>query len=894
MRPTPRSSHSHTQPHRSKASTTPISPPPRVAASVGLAHAPIVGPSLRNSSPSRSGRAPSPNYFGLIKEPGTDTQDSGSGPKANWSPPTSSILSFGAVSPKHIPVDSNPEFEAFKRQSQSNTSFNLGHGNLSHFASTPGAGVVAPRTDSSKKERKSSTTKPEPQDLSPKSSPRILSSEPMEIELGRDSAYESSPSVRNLRASAASTTSFFDLPRQQSPANIASPHPPPRNVLSPIDDRHPRLSLPHNRADPPSPHQNLQPRSSHARANTLPAALEDGPSMITSTQLKNMLENISPEQILLLDLRVNPQYSVSRIKDALNLCIPTTLLKRPSFNLQKLKETFTNEAERERFSRWKESKCIVVYDSYSLEKKDAISAVNTLKKFSNEGWNGHCYILRGGFNTIAKEFPELVDGGTTQHSSKVSLSLGTSMSDVAPVAGGCVMPATKNAANPFFSNIRQNQDLIGGVGQMSLKVPEEFSADNKDNLPNWLQQASAKEDHGKRVAGKFLTLELDEQKRMIKALSSDVQYGPTAAADNNHDVQNVQIAGIEKGSKNRYNNIWPFEHARVRLQGRPEGACDYVNASHIKSTRSNKRYIASQGPLPATFEDFWSVIWDQDVRVIVMLTAEKEGGQLKCHPYWSSKDYGPLHLRTLSEKKVSLDLTKHRTTTDRRDSGQRRRANTTAETAPPPASSTETPHAVVRKFTLAHTAHPFAPIREITQIHYASWPDFGAPASPGQLLNLVELSNQMQRAASSSTASPRSSDPENDESARPILVHCSAGCGRTGTFCTIDTVIDMLKRQRKEVRSGVTPMEISSEGDYMGKGKNPKDGQIEGGWVFDQNVDLVERTVEDFRGQRLSMVQSLRQYVLCYETVMEWIARELVPARIGGRRGSDAGVARST
>jgi protein-tyrosine phosphatase len=240
-----------------------------------------------------------------------------------------------------------------------------------------------------------------------------------------------------------------------------------------------------------------------------------------------------------------------------------------------------------------------VYDAFSSEKKDATSAVNTLKKFSNEGWKGHSYVLRGGFQEFSKHFPKLIDNRSSQdmQSSKINLSLGTSMPGVAPVAGGCAMPATKNAANPFFSNIRQNQDLIGGVGQMDVKIPEELGNEAANILPRWLSEASAKEDHGKKVADKFLHLELAEQSRMTKALSSSVSYG-TPGPDHKH----VQIAGIEKGGKNRYNNIWPFEHARVRLQGRPEGACDYVNASHIKSSRSNKRYIASQGPLPATFE----------------------------------------------------------------------------------------------------------------------------------------------------------------------------------------------------------------------------------------------------------------------------------------------------
>jgi protein tyrosine phosphatase len=269
-----------------------------------------------------------------------------------------------------------------------------------------------------------------------------------------------------------------------------------------------------------------------------------------------------------------------------------------------------------------------------------------------------------------------------------------------------------------------------------------------------------------------------------------------------------------------------------------------------------------------------------------MLTAEKEGGQLKCHPYWNSNNYGPLKLNALSEKKVSLDPTQHRKPAERHDSG-RRRAMTSSESAPPPIQA-EQPHVVVRKFSLSHDAHPFSPMREITQVHYSSWPDFGAPASASQLLSLVELSNQIQRASTSATQSPRSSDPENDQNVRPMLVHCSAGCGRTGTFCTVDSVIDMLKRQRKEIKSGVTPMDAvttADAGDYMGKGKKVK--EVDGSWIFDQDIDLIQQTVEDFRCQRLSMVQSLRQYVLCYETILEWMAQQY--AKTHQRAGSVSG-----
>ncbi|TAQ91454.1 hypothetical protein B7494_g148 [Chlorociboria aeruginascens] len=883
-------SHSQSQSHRksSRISTTPIAAPTRLPPSVGQALAPHDAGALR--SPNIEGgaaRTPSPSYFGLVADSTADPLDSAQGPKDNWSPPTSSLLSFGAASPMRLVIDSNPDFEAFRKQTETHNAFSLGHGNLSHFASSPALPPTRQNPELSRPGMEKHDTPPSPRLVSRLAG---LDSTRIDVDDGRDSAYVSSS---HTSQSSMNAPTFFDRPRQTSPANITPTLPPPqRNVLSHVDDKHPRLSLPQNRLDPSSPY-----RGGHARADTLPSSLEDGPNMISPEQLKDLLKHQSSSHFLLLDLRVFPQFSQSRIQGALNLCIPTTLLKRPSFNLQKLQDTFSNDSEKLKFSKWKEAKYIVVYDAFSSEKKDAISAINTLKKFTNEAWKGHGYILRGGFQEFSKTYAKLIDNRSTQdmQSSKINLSLGTLMPNAAPVAGGCMMPATENAANPFFGNIRQNQELVDGVGQMEIKSPEDFVHDNSIPLPRWLMKASAKEDHGKTVSEKFLRLELDEQSRMSKALSAGVNYGSPKPGS-----AEVQIAGIEKGGKNRYNNIWPFEHARVRLQGRPEGACDYVNASHVKASRSNKRYIASQGPLPATFEDFWTVIWEQDVRVIVMLTAETEGGQLKCHPYWSNGEYGPVKVKALSEKKMSLDPTKHRNSIDHHDHG-RRRANTSNNTALSASALTsnsilssyplETPHVIVRKFSLSHAAHPFSPIREITQVHYSSWPDFGAPAKPSELLRLIELSNAMQRSASSATKSTRSEDPENDQAVRPMLVHCSAGCGRTGTFCTIDSVIDMLKRQRKDISSGVAPMDTAPiGGDYMSQGKDSSEPDQD--WIFDQDLDLVQKTVEDFRGQRLSMVQSLRQYCLCYETILEWISQQYLgsgsrPSR--ERSGSDGG-----
>jgi protein tyrosine phosphatase len=285
-------------------------------------------------------------------------------------------------------------------------------------------------------------------------------------------------------------------------------------------------------------------------------------------------------------------------------------------------------------------------------------------------------------------------------------------------------------------------------------------------------------------------------------------------------------------------------------------------------------------------------VWQQDVRVIVMLTAEQEGGQLKAHNYWSNKQYGHLHLNALGERKASLEPSKiyrHReqwrpALGQRRSTNPPKLANLPKEATASPSS--EQPYVTVRKFTLSNSEEPFERMREITQLQYSHWPDFGAPAHPTHLLGLIEQCDAVCRQVNGGT--PSRPDPPN---VRPILVHCSAGCGRTGTFCTVDSVLDMLKRQRqsRNVRQG-TPIELdpqspnaSLQGSPMQTDEKPKPARKasdtkterdDGAWIGAEDLDLIEKTVADFRLQRLSMVQSLRQFVLCYESVLEWLLQQ--------------------
>lgn len=813
-------------------------------------------------------REASPNYFGLSVDNASTTVTSSGGARgyrSQRSPTSTGVRSSAASPPQTLPFHSNTctsEYDAFKKEIEKNksgynevkalhTSTPHSHrNNTGHLKSTH----PTPRNSGSRDDTHSSAKKPS-----------IVVLE----EAGYDGRDDSEPNSRSPKRALSTCALEHDRPRPESPA------PPLKHCEKKIPRIYGQMTLSHE--DISKPNLSL----SHNRAETLPERFDSSnPSMATSQHIVTLLQSKSDE-ILLLDLRVVTQYSQAHISGALNLCVPTTLLRRPAYNVAKLADTFQDTQQRAKFEQWHRCQYIVVYDSSCTQLKEATNCINILRKFEAEGWQGESCIIRGGFADFASRFPQYVNKGAngTRKSSAPSLTLKIDDPSVAPVIGGCPMPATKTAANPFFGNIRQNMDLIGGVGQMPIKIPKSARQDQLERLPLWLRKTADEQDEGRLAASKFLHIEKREQKRMQEALSGNVTYGtPRPDAE-----KKVEIAGIEKGAKNRYNNIWPFEHSRVRLQDVPSHGCDYFNANYVGTSLSEKNYIAAQAPIPATFNDFWNAVWQSDVRIIVMLTAESEGGQVKAHNYWDQKRYGQLRLKFMSEHRASIEphkIQQHRAKPiAERNSSSRSSSEGSSHVAEhccgpkipkstdsPKSPSSEQPHVIVRKFTLAHEGKPFERMREITQLHYSGWPDFGAPADPAHLLGLVQQCNAVVKASAGS-------QPPLE---RPLLVHCSAGCGRTGTFCTVDSVLDMLKKQRsaREVarKRAASPlaMEKQSQDDFFSSA-NSDGSRKNDDWLRKDDMDLIEQTVEEFRLQRLSMVQSLRQFVLCYETVLEWL-----------------------
>jgi len=539
-------------------------------------------------------KTPSPNYFGFQANADNNTcLTDANHAKNNWSPPSSVVRSTAAASPSVVPNDQNPDFDAFRRQSEGNKTFNLGglSGNFKMNAPPPTAKAKHGRTVSNKTSPGAVAAKmtAEPQEMPHPTSRGSSSSslDPSMAELSRSPKRVLSPG----------SAAQLEPVRKGSPATFANgEHGERERPQSTM----PRFKLPLDNPNGPSGYLKMP------RAETLPASAPSAPEQmfVTPQHVVNLMQS-KTEEILLLDLRVSTQHAKSHVSGALNLCIPTTLLKRPSFNAQKLAETFKDEEQRNKFEKWRNSSYIIVYDASSAQLKDAQICLNTIKKFQGEGYEGTLYIIRGGFMEFNKSFTSYVDAGMESTASP-SLHLGDGMEGpkIAPVIGGCPMPNLMDKpANPFFGNIRQNMDLIGGVGQIPLKHPTIAGKAAQEQFPNWLRKAADDRDQGKKVSGRFEAIERREKKRMEDALSGKVSYGASTprSQQTNANQQGIQIAGIEKGNKNRYNNIWPFEHSRVKLQGVPKSGCDYFNANYIQAAWSKKRYISTQAPIPATF-----------------------------------------------------------------------------------------------------------------------------------------------------------------------------------------------------------------------------------------------------------------------------------------------------
>uniref|UniRef100_A0A4X2M1Y1 Tyrosine-protein phosphatase non-receptor type 13 n=1 Tax=Vombatus ursinus TaxID=29139 RepID=A0A4X2M1Y1_VOMUR len=230
----------------------------------------------------------------------------------------------------------------------------------------------------------------------------------------------------------------------------------------------------------------------------------------------------------------------------------------------------------------------------------------------------------------------------------------------------------------------------------------------------------------------------------------------------------------ENRRKNRYKNILPYDATRVPLGD--EGG--YINASFIKMPVGNQEfvYIACQGPLPTTVADFWQMIWEQNATVIAMMTQEVEGEKIKCQRYWPDI----LGKTIMVNDRLRLALVRVQQLTG----------------------------FIVRALELQdiHTGE----VRCVSHLNFTAWPDHDTPSQPDDLLMFISYMRHVHKSG-------------------PIVIHCSAGIGRSGTLICIDVVLGLINQ--------------------------------------DLEFDISD-LVRTMRLQRHGMIQTEDQYIFCYQVVL--------------------------
>lgn len=269
------------------------------------------------------------------------------------------------------------------------------------------------------------------------------------------------------------------------------------------------------------------------------------------------------------------------------------------------------------------------------------------------------------------------------------------------------------------------------------------------------------------------------------------------------DIDNVETSraaeDCNNASKNRYVNVLPFDFNRVKLSNE-RGEEDYINASIIKSRENEQApwcYIAAQGPLNSTTSDFWKMVEEHDSGAVVMLTKAVEKHSTKCADYFptdkgETQQYDNYRITTLDQQDVSEDI-------------------------------------VARVLSVENLTT--SQVREVQHYQYHKWPDHGVPTTTKPIRQLA------QTIASSPAAK------------KTIVVHCSAGIGRTGTFCSIDIILKRLRwlaQHRRAVPETVV-----------------------------QNAIDVRSVVLHLRQQRKGMVQTLDQYSFVYLVILQEVERHL-------------------
>ena len=545
--------------------------------------------------------------------------------------------------------------------------------------------------------------------------------------------------------------------------------------------------------------------------------------------------------LLIIDARPFHDYCKSHMNGAINICLPSTLLKRSTFTLEKCIQTLTSK-EKILFNKYftrdpANLPTILFYDDYSASENDISSSIFYLagKFIQHPLWNSPLYILEGGFTNFNERRSLLPDKITNSTFQKPLISLDNDLSsssinsDTFSPSSTLLSPQSLVSPNypthqltstsitssrmkspvglsrftlpdcshlPVFKT-RNYDEVLSIKNDNSIHLSTMLTPNEVNSLPDWLGGVIGNDLGSSVLTEKFNNLQIQERARLNHALTkTDIANAQSTGE------RPVISAGVELGRKNRYKDIFLYEHARVKLKKYDpaskelDSVASYINASYIHYPNSKLNYIATQGPLNETIGDFWNVVYFNDVPIIFSLTPQSENHVEKCAPFWNSGVYFS------NGVKIKVDL---------------------IEEVEDLQLSYKTEAKCIARRILVTVGEK--PPKEVLQLHMVSWPDYSIVICEEDILSLVGMKRFICKQL-------------NIESV-PILVHCSAGCGRTGSFCVIDTCIDVLFKEEKEHKQ--------------------------------ETKDLIYEITSQFRSQRVFMVQTLRQYMLIYDSIIKFV-----------------------
>ncbi|XP_033376181.1 receptor-type tyrosine-protein phosphatase delta isoform X37 [Parus major] len=285
------------------------------------------------------------------------------------------------------------------------------------------------------------------------------------------------------------------------------------------------------------------------------------------------------------------------------------------------------------------------------------------------------------------------------------------------------------------SNSVPYASLIGSVSSLSSQTTTQSLYDN-NSLPRFARKGMASHPP-------IPILELADHIERLKA-NDNLKFSQEYESIDPGQQFTWEHSNLEVNKpKNRYANVIAYDHSRVLLsaiEGIP--GSDYINANYIDGYRKQNAYIATQGALPETFGDFWRMMWEQRGATVVMMTKLEERSRVKCDQYWPSRGtetYGLIQV-TLSD---TVELATY----------------------------------CVRTFALYKNGS--SEKREVRQFQFTAWPDHGVPEHPTPFLAFLRRVKTC-----------------NPPDAGPMVVHCSAGVGRTGCFIVIDAMLERIKHEK--------------------------------------------------------------------------------------------------